>query len=57
MCYFIHAHFLIADAMQMIQLVAKPIAVLTFSGLSTPLTTTFTYFGAMMGINTTDIYG
>jgi hypothetical protein len=43
--------------MQMMQLVAKLIAVLTFFGLSTPLTTTFTYFGAMMGINTTDIYG
>jgi hypothetical protein len=33
------------------QLVAKLIAFLTFSGLSTPLTTTFTCYGAIMGKN------
>jgi hypothetical protein len=38
------------------QLVAKLIAFLTFSGLSTPLRTTFTSYGAMMGKNNTGIY-
>jgi hypothetical protein len=40
----------------LMELVAKLTAFLTLSGLSAPLETIFTYFGAMMGTSNTSIW-